>query len=141
MRGMTSHMGKTDRAEPTEKAPQGGDKSYNNRHQGFRQSEDTTGERGEKASGGLKGGDRHQGFKSGEASEATKVEGENRPGSGGIPEADVLSKAGEEPDKGDLTRAGREFQKHGSRRPEIWGQPIGNAEALNKSGQERLDTI
>lgn len=142
-------MGKIDKPEPVEKELQGRDKSFNNRHQGFKQDGDArtqndrqaTGERSERGLESQRVNDRHQGFKPGEASEATKAEEHKRPGTGEIPQADVLSKAGQEPDKGDLTRAGREFYKHGKRYPEVWGLPEGNAETLNNCGQERLDSI
>lgn len=76
----------------------------------------------------------------GETAEPSETDKLERPGNGNIPEAAVLAKAGEEPDKGDLTRAGRAFQKHGDR-SKMWDKPKGNPEALNKTGQEKLEDI
>jgi hypothetical protein len=52
-----------------------------------------------------------------------------------------LSRVGQALDRNRLTRAGRAFQKHGSRNPGLWGQPTGSANDLNVMGQTHLDEI
>src|SRR2546421_8136592 len=114
-------------------------------YDGFRpggSTEEQSAEQGDKGLGSQQDSDLPDDFRPGENSKETKVEEHKRPGVGDIPEADVLSKAGEKPDKGGKTRAGREFEKHGRRYPEFWGQTKGmNAETYNKNGQEILDSI
>lgn len=63
------------------------------------------------------------------------------PGVGNIPKAAELSGAGQAPDTGAFTRAGRAFQKHGSRNPNTWGKPKGSPADMNSTGQGILDNI
>jgi len=63
------------------------------------------------------------------------------PGRGAIPTTETLARAGEVPDRGGFSRAGRAYQKHGSRNPTRWGQPRGNPSAMNGRGQAILDEI
>ena len=75
-----------------------------------------------------------------------------RPGVGDTPDSATLSDAGRALDKGAVkkkdgtiigfTRAGRAIQKHGSRSPEVWGDPAGKSPTeLNASGQAVVDQI
>ena len=114
-------MGKRDVTDITEKQSQNKDAAFKNRHASFKRSEVTKTETTEK--------------------QAEKVAERKRPGSGDIPDARILSKAGEEPFRNDLTRAGHSFQEHGNRTSGIWEKPKGNPEELSKRGQDNLDHI
>jgi hypothetical protein len=52
-----------------------------------------------------------------------------------------MLKAGEAIDKGDLTKAGRALQKHGSRPGSVFPPATGNAAAINQQGQQVLQDI
>lgn len=54
---------------------------------------------------------------------------------------ETLRAAGEVVDRSSFTKAGRAYQKHGSRRPSRWGSPVGNSEVINEIGQQHLDQI
>lgn len=54
---------------------------------------------------------------------------------------ETLRDAGQATDKGGFTKAGRAYQKHGSRNPSRWGAPTGKPEAVNEMGQRHLDQI
>lgn len=82
----------------------------------------------------------HESFKPGERGDKSVTQTERlHPGDGKIPDKETLSKAGEEPHRNGLTRAGHAFQKHGDRSSGIWEKPKGNPEQLNKTGQRTLD--
>ena len=54
----------------------------------------------------------------------------------------VLSDAGKEPDKGNMTRAGRAFQKHTSREGgDLFGVDPKKPALRNQMGQDTIDTI
>ena len=52
-----------------------------------------------------------------------------------------MLKAGGAIDKGDLTKAGRALQKHGSRPGSVFPQATGNPAAMNQQGQTVLQEI
>jgi len=52
-----------------------------------------------------------------------------------------LAKAGQEMDRGGLTKAGRALAKHGGREGSVFPQPKGPSAAINKQGQEILESI
>ncbi|ADI37763.1 hypothetical protein [Waddlia chondrophila] len=54
---------------------------------------------------------------------------------------DALSKAGQEWDRGGLTRAGRALDKHGNRSGSVFPRAFGNPEFKNVQGQFHLDDI
>ena len=56
-------------------------------------------------------------------------------------EIDALRRAGEVPDRGGLTRAGRALAKHGGREGSAFPKASGDPAAINKQGQEVLDQI
>lgn len=54
---------------------------------------------------------------------------------------DRLAEAGKEPDRGELTRAGRALAKHGSRPDSVFPQPTGTPSQINDQGQAFLERI
>lgn len=52
-----------------------------------------------------------------------------------------MLKAGEAIDKGDLTKAGRALQKHGSRPGSVFPAATGNPAAINEQGRQVLQEI
>ncbi|MBC6479120.1 MAG: hypothetical protein GDA56_16495 [Hormoscilla sp. GM7CHS1pb] len=53
----------------------------------------------------------------------------------------AMSQAGLAPDKGGLTKAGRAFEKHAQRAPQIWGSLQGDVQMKNQRGQGILEEI
>ncbi len=56
-------------------------------------------------------------------------------------DVDKLSKAAQEIDRCDLTKAGRGLQKHGSRPASAFPNPTGNVSQINAQGQYEVDNI
>lgn len=87
-------------------------------------------------------GNLHESFKPGERGDNSAGQADRlHPGDGKIPDKETLSKAGEEPFRNGLTRAGHSFQEHGDRSSGIWEKPRGNPEQLNATGQRTLDSV
>ena len=53
----------------------------------------------------------------------------------------ALSEAGQAPDRGGLTKAGRALAKHGGREGSVFPRPTGDPAAINEQGQAALDDI
>ena len=58
-----------------------------------------------------------------------------------IPSLATLLEAGQVMDRNGFTKAGRAWQKHGSRNPAKWGFPQGPPEVINQAGQQQLQQI
>ena len=75
---------------------------------------------------------------------AGKTNSESGTGNGGIEKVsnNTLLNAGKKKDKGgELTKAGRALQKHGSRPGSIYPQTAGNAAKINALGNYTLESI